>query len=257
MQPVSQLTLLILASTIVILLFAILAVSLLFSDRQKSNRISNNIEDMKSQHERMILQTQIEIQEQTLCNISREIHDNISLSLTLAKLNLCTLANEPENRIAEPINLITKALDDLRNLSNNLNSDLISQQGLIISLERENKRINSLLGLKAELEITGQSLYLDGNKELVIFRIIQEAYTNILKHSQANTITTRLLYQEAHIEIEVIDNGIGIREDESTVMAGGGNGLVNIRKRTSILNGTFDIVTKEQQGTKLHFKIPY
>ena len=90
-NPHYDLTLFILASTVLILLLAGFIVTILFLYRKKQLAYYKTVEELRLDYEKNLLHTQLEIQEQTLQHISREIHDNINLSLTLAKLNLNTL----------------------------------------------------------------------------------------------------------------------------------------------------------------------
>ena len=81
---------------------------------------------MQSQFQQSLLQTQLEIQEQTLKNISEEIHDNVGQVLSLAKLNLFTFENDKEPKLQSTTNLVSKAINDLRNLSRSMHGDIIA-----------------------------------------------------------------------------------------------------------------------------------
>src|SRR4029079_17393553 len=124
-----NLILFILASAFLILLMAGFIVTILFLYKKKQLAYYKTIEELKLDYEKSLLRTQLEIQEQTLQHISREIHDNINLSLTLAKLNLNTFdwghPDKSKNKIDSSLLQISKAIVDLSDLSKGMNSELI------------------------------------------------------------------------------------------------------------------------------------
>ena len=108
---------------------------------QKQNDMLLNEQKIKSDFQQTLLQTQLEIQEQTLKTISEEIHDNIGQALSLAKLKLNTVDFTKQEQLIEKItdskNLVSKAIQDLRDLSRSLNTDNIAAMGLIRAIEYE------------------------------------------------------------------------------------------------------------------------
>jgi len=143
-----NLILFILASAVLILLMAGFIVTILFLYKKKQLAYFQTIEELKLDYEKNLLHTQLEIQEQTLQHISREIHDNINLSLTLAKLNLNTLdwrhSARARTQIDSSLQQISKAITDLGNISKGMNSELITNQGLMEVLKKETDRLKEL-----------------------------------------------------------------------------------------------------------------
>ena len=123
--------------------------------------------------------TQLEIQEETFQNISREIHDNIGLSLTVAKLNLNTLdLNQTKNALAaieSSIELIGHAINDLSDISKGLNSEAIGSLGLLNVLQMELDKIKRSGKYKILLTVDGTPVFMNSQKELILFRVAQEA----------------------------------------------------------------------------------
>ncbi len=248
-------------TTILFFLLGIFILSILFLFQKRQQSFSKNIEDIKSIHKKNILESQLEIQEQTMQRISREIHDNISSSLTLCKLNLTTLTYpgpmKLEDRIDSSIALIGEAIQKLSNISKSLSTDLIKDNGLLHAIEDELDIIKSTSLYTINYEATGNIIYLEAEKELVIFRIIQEGLNNIIKHSRADTITLHLDYKADMLKIKIADNGIGFdlsakyssRKTRST-------GLRNIEHRTKILEGKSEIVSQKNTGTTLKIIVP-
>jgi two-component system, NarL family, sensor kinase len=204
----------------------------------------------------------LEVQEATYQQVSREIHDNINLSLTLAKLYLNTVnfidTEKAEGQISSSTAQITKAITDLRNISRGLNSDLIMTDGLLRAIELELKKIRDLHIYEVYYDIEGEPFFMESKRELIVFRIIQECLNNILKHAKATIIRLHLKYSEEGLHLSISDNGNGFdydqviqdRKKESKA------GLSNIEKRVSVLSGKLQIFSKPNQGTLIISTIP-
>lgn len=246
-------------STTIILLLTSLIVTLIYLYRKKQLDYFRNIERMKIDYEKNQLKLQLDIQEEAFQNISREIHDNIGLSLTLAKLHLNTLNTNqaPASILISSINLITKAIEDLSDISKSLNSEAISDHGLFNALKNEIEKLERTEKYKIQYEVTGATEFIDCQKELVLYRIAQEALNNIIKHSKASQISVKLNYTEDFVELTLLDNGIGInwsyveKERGKKIMAG----LNNMQKRAKMLNGKCEI-TSDDWGTKVCVIVP-
>jgi len=258
-----NLILFILASAVLILLMAGFIVTILFLYKKKQLAYFQTIEELKLDYEKNLLHTQLEIQEQTLQHISREIHDNINLSLTLAKLNLNTLdwghSARARTQIDSSLQQISKAITDLGNISKGMNSELITNQGLMEVLKKETDRLKELDLFELSYSITGSPVFLDSQKELVIFRIIQEAFNNIIKHAKASLVKLNLEYETDHINVCITDNGQGFckEEVEQNKNKESKAGLINMHKRATLFNGKTVIDSTIGAGTCIHVTIPY
>ena len=245
-------------SLFLILLFGSFIISIILLYQNKQAKYKQQIKEIKSSFENTLLSSQIEIQEQTFQNISREIHDNIGLSLTLSKLNLILSCENLKDisaidKISSSINLIGTAIEDLRNISRSLNSDSIERNGFLRTLEDEVVTINKLGITSVNLSIIGSERFFPSNTELVLFRIVQEALNNAIKHSQAKTIEILAKFDEDLVEIEIQDNGIGFSQEN--VLGLKGSGLFNMSARTKLINGSFNIKS-DTNGTLISITIP-
>ncbi len=214
------------------------------------------IKDLNLIHENNLLMNKLQIQEQTFQNISREVHDNIGQKLTLAKLQLNTLVHtDPEinERIKVVVQIITESLNDLRDISRSLSSEIIINNGLIKALENEINHLNKSCQYSIKLIITGEPIFMDSETELVIFRMIQESLSNIIKHAEATQVKISFVYSENQLFIEVHDNGKGFDTSENK----NGNGLSNIKSRAASLNGVAVFESEKQKGTVVKIRIPY
>jgi signal transduction histidine kinase len=246
----------IICSLVFILL--VLAIYLLINVyKKKQTDFKKSILEIKTSHENELLQTKLLIQEQTFQNISREIHDNVGQKLSFAKLQLNSIVI-PENKhdadlLSDSINIITHSLDDLRDLSKSLNADYIQNNGLILALENQIFQLGKSGKHQMKLKVTGESQFLDADKELILFRIVQEALNNIIKHADAMEISINLHYSKVDLVLKIADNGIGFDMQEKK----DGQGLINIKRRTEHLKGDFNIESIRSQGTVITIKIPY
>ena len=138
-----------------------------------------------------------------------------------------------------------------------MNSELICSQGLIEALERESTRIRELGLFELEYRINGNPVFMESQKELVIFRIIQEAFNNIIKHAKATLVKLILDYKEDHIDIAIADNGKGFCKDNIAGDRKTNAGLTNMQKRAVLFNGKTIIESKVGSGTSIIVTIPY
>lgn len=245
--------------TAIILLMVAFIITMLYLYTKRQSHFNSEITQVKIDHARTLMSTQLEIQEQTFQNVSREIHDNISLSLTLCKLNLNTLnlnnKDECIKKVTSSIDLLGKAIADLSDISKSLNSDLIQQQGLLKVVEKEMHKIRQIGILNIEWNFLGSPIYMDSQKELIIFRIIQEALNNIIKHSNATYAKLELNYLTSKLVIKISDNGKGF--NIHNVGTSEHAGLKNMRARAMMLNGFMDVKSFPGAATTLLFTIPF
>lgn len=218
--------------------------------KKKNVLLLKQAED-KKQFEKEISESQVEIREQILRNISWELHDNIGQLLTLAKIQLQSVAENPEN-ITDINDNLTNILTEVRSLSKVINPDFITNINLGDAIKLEIDRFNRLNYIKSTLDIEGEHFDIDPKSEIVIFRILQEFFSNTVKHSRATELNVHLSYLDNKISIVAEDNGKGF--DMSKIVQNG-IGLNNMKKRGVLINADINIESKINEGTKL--KITY
>ena len=242
--------------TLFLLLLISFIVTIVYKYQQKQNAYFKEMEALNVSHQNALLQSRIEIQEQTFQNISREIHDNIGQKLTLAKLHLNTLnftnSDNAIMQVNDSVNMIREAINDLSDMSRSMSSEIILNNGLIKALELEAAQLTKSGIFKTDFSVTGDSIFMDANTELVLFRIAQEALNNIIKHAQAQAIGIQLHYNTFLLTMTINDNGKGFNLDETRL----GIGLQNMQKRTTMLKGNLSITSNASIGTQLKIEIP-
>ena len=254
--PADFISVFIIISVLLMLGLTLFITTIIYRYQQKQNAYFKDIETLKASHENALLQAQLEMQEQTFQNISREIHDNIGQKLTLAKLHLNTLNLDDKEKalmqVTDSVDMISEAINDLTDISRSMSSEIILNNGLIKALEFEAAQLKKSGVYSISLSTTGNTVFLNANTELVLFRIVQEAINNIIKHARATIIDIHLHYAEAWLTMEINDNGKGFNSAENQY----GTGLQNINKRATMLKGKFEISSIINTGTKFKIEIP-
>ena len=138
-----------------------------------------------------------------------------------------------------------------------MNPDLIKNIGLIKALKIEVKKLIEIAHLSVEFEIQGEPIFMDSERELIIFRIIQEAFNNIIKHSKASNVSLLLNYNEHNLNIQIKDNGIGFDKEISMSDMPIKAGLNNMETRSKIFGGDFKLKSFPSNGTEILVTVPY
>ena len=251
----------IISVTIVLLILVVFIVSflLIYQNRQLKHRVE--METVKEKFSNELLQTQLEIKEQTLKNISEEIHDNVGQVLSLVVLNLSSMEIDEHSaasvKLENSTRLVEKAVADLRNLSKTMDAERITSAGLVPIIQFELELIEKTGVYKTEFTNTGEERRLDGQKELILYRIIQEALNNIIKHAKASHINITLAFQPEQICIEITDDGLGFDTVKSLNEHIGkrGAGLSNIKRRMMLIGG-FAEIRSSSAGTTVSVSLP-
>jgi two-component system NarL family sensor kinase len=249
----------IICTLLIIILASFIAVILLLYQK-KQNLFNIQLEGIKANYDKELLKTQLEIQEDTFQYISREIHDNIGQFISLAKLQLNTLDIRGDipaaQRVGDTVELLTRALDELRDLSRSLSSEIIRNGGLTKAMELLIIQLQKLAVPQVTYELKGDYQFLDEQKEIFILRILQEAINNVIRHSGAASLRISLTYENNSLTMVVHDNGRGF---DATVIETKKNtsGLSNMRKRAKMIDAGFQVESTLNSGTVLTLIVPY
>jgi two-component system NarL family sensor kinase len=229
---------------------------------QKQNSMLLNEQKMKTQFEKALLQTQLEIQEQTLKNISQEIHDNIGQALSLAKLNLNTMPAVNDELLQQKIinskELVSKAIVDLRDLSRSLDTDYVKEMGLLRAIEYELELIRKTGTINTQLTADGAVFRLDKQKELILFRIVQETFNNIIKHAEAKNLIVNINYNSTELMLLITDDGKGVDLSplNESSNSGFGLGIRNMHSRAKLIGADFNMLSSTGKGTTVKIVLP-
>ncbi|HZX58288.1 MAG TPA: ATP-binding protein [Mucilaginibacter sp.] len=242
------------------LLFAVVAgfiiyFVVLYRNRQLKNKKEQ--EEREAAFRQELLKTQLEIQEQTFEYVSKEIHDNITQVLSFVKLSLGTMGNtlEPDKKakVNESRELIAQSINDLRDLSKSMSFEHISSIGLAKTIETEVERINKSGLLKVFFSIEGQIYAIGEQQELVLFRILQEALNNSLKHAMAKHFKISLYYHPDLLNLSLEDDGLGF--SPGSLKNKSGSGLRNMENRAALIGGKATIESAPGNGCRINISL--
>lgn len=256
MANLSEEVSIIVISSAFFLLVAIGIIVLVLVYQKKQSQYLQEKVALQAAFEKELLEAQLDMQEQTLKNIAQEIHDNIGQTLSLAKLNLNTIRPEKENtpeKVTNAKELVSKAIADLRSLSKTLHTEAVLSVGLAEAIAMELQMIEKAGIFQTSLRVIGIPSPIDPKKELILFRAVQEALNNVIKHSKASQITVKLRYGPHELQVMVIDNGQGFAP--VTLNGSEGSGMRNMRNRAKIIGASFQI-DSGQQGTEIRLNVP-
>ena len=217
---------------------------------------------LEREKERKSFITQIfKAQEDERKRIARELHDDTIHSLLIIASNIrkVTGLKDTQRKMSmktfgeEITGEILRVSDDLRRLTLDLRPGILDNTGLISALRWLFDHINQESRINIKMEINGEERKIPHEKEVIAFRIIQEAFNNIRKHSQATEIKVMIEFTATNVKISIIDNGKGfiLPKKIDTLASEGKLGLIGIQERVSILNGTLHIESEPGHGSMI------
>jgi signal transduction histidine kinase len=241
-------------------IFLLAAIFLLFYVNLYNERKKKHIEEksnMKREFEKQLMQSQLEVQEYTLGVLSQELHDNIGQLLSSTKMLLGvterTLPQVPDS-FKTATETLSKAILDLRSLSKSFSQEWLHQFNLIENLQSEVDRLLSSQQIGVQLETQITNLPLEPSEQVILFRVLQEALQNAIKHAQATEIRIAILIVGEMLQLDITDNGPGF--DMNTVHRSG-VGIMNMKHRIKLLNGTIEWQSNTPTGTKVFISLPF
>jgi len=260
-EQTTQITILVIISTIIFLLMPVVLVFYIkISIKYRKNHVIEK-ETMKQKFDAELLQTRIEVQDQTMQSIATELHDNVGqlLSLTTLTLNSVDLdhVEKARKKIENSLGFVNDSIKELRELAKILHGEQIVANGIGHAIEQEINWLNKS-GVY-ELNVNNQLINLETSapdKDLIILRLLQEIINNIIKHAKATSINIDSSYKNGILFLNVVENGIGF-EVEKIKKARTGMGLNSIYKRVEMINGQLKLNSSPNQGTTILIEIPY
>lgn len=207
-----------------------------------------------------LLEKLISAHEDERRRIARELHDEAGQALTALILNLEVAEQSktplPPQQLARLRGIAEDTLAELRRMIYDLRPSILDDLGLAAAIRWYAKETIEPQGVQVTMSIVGLQSRLPSYIETAVFRIVQEALTNILKHAGASHATVNVAERDGRIEMVVADNGRGFNLNEVTTHREGGMGLLGIRERAELLGGTLMIRSTPGDGTRLEVAIP-
>ncbi|MGK9476808.1 PAS domain-containing sensor histidine kinase [Melioribacter sp. OK-6-Me] len=215
------------------------------------------LNESRERYRQLVLHMQT-LRESERAAIAREMHDELGQLLTSLKMNLSIIKRDIVEKKIQDINTIITELDSMsgvidravagvRKMITELRPEVLDKLGLIPAIEWLVENFKKTTKIDCSYKFSDESIQLDSDKELVIFRIIQEALTNISRHSKATKVSVSLTKKEGSIHLIIKDNGVGF--DNKMLADKKTFGLMGMQERASSIGATFEIESKKGQGT--------
>lgn len=235
---------------------AVLGSLIIQKQRQVKNRLAR--QQLAFDYEQSLLNTKIEVREATLNMLAQELHDNITQAITGCYLEVNAAAahiRSPEGKeIADNAKEhLMNVIRDVRLLSHSLSTGMVEHKDLYDAIQAELSRIQAFTSIDCQLA-SNTLVELQPHQRLLLFRVVQEALQNTLKHAAARNIRISMDDDGRSYYLAIVDDGIGF--DLSAAAASHTYGLYNIRERVEKLQGRITVLSQPGEGTRIELQIP-
>ena len=217
--------------------------------------------DQRNTHQKELLDSILKTQEEERKRIAAELHDGLGNTLSTAKLNLDGLQNEyqaldqaKQTMYKNSVSLLDNACKDVRTISHNMMPGALVKLGLIPALRDFLDKLKQSGKFEIDFSNYGLEARMDETIEIVLYRIIQEIFNNIIKHSEAKQVSVQIFKHENTLNLMVEDDGKGF--DLEKVKGQNGLGVNNIESRVEFLKGKIEYDSKPGKGTNIIIVIP-
>jgi|SRR6266850_1002677 len=204
--------------------------------------------------------------EEEATRIAREIHDELGSALTALNWDLELIEedlNQEEGdersskvrvKIAAMKGVIDDTIDAIRRISAELRPSVLDDLGLVAAIRWHGREFEERTGIVAHLDSSLEDIDLTQQQSTAVFRIFEEAMTNVMRHAQATQVDIKLEKENGELELSIRDNGRGITEAEKSARRT--LGLLGMRERANLIGGQVDITGSEGKGTMVSLRIP-
>ena len=225
------------------------------------SELRHNQDLLKDSHERLrnLASRLLVIREQERSAIARELHDELGQTLTRLSIDLSWLTQRLPQKLktkrARAMGpLVNKMLETVQHISSELRPPILDDLGLEPAVEWQAQEFANWSGCHCKLDLRVGVLQRDRDRDIAVFRILQEALTNVARHARAHTVTIRAWTSEGHFVMEIEDDGVGI--PESKLVSPHSLGIIGMRERAEGLGADIFIGPRERRGTVVSVRLP-
>ncbi|MBC8052358.1 MAG: PAS domain S-box protein [Sphingobacteriaceae bacterium] len=201
------------------------------------------------------------VREEERISIAREIHDELGQQLTGLKMDAAWLAKklsaaekDQQDRLSGMLSLIDDTVKTVRRISSDLRPGILDDLGLVAALEWQSSEFEKRTGIVCNFESDFEELQLEPNLSTGIFRIYQETLTNVARHANASTLSTRINHTDTYFSLTVTDNGSGF--DVGEIKNKRTFGITGMRERAIMFGAELSIASTPKRGTSVSLKLP-
>lgn len=228
------------------------------SDITERKRTELELEDTSRRLRRLTAHIE-SVREEESARMAREVHDQLGSTLTMVKLGLATALEKIEagqplhERLTSLLGLTEGALQTVKKISSALRPAMLDTLGLVATVKWHAEEFTRLTGIRAELRLP-EYIRLSSQRATAVFRIIQEALTNVARHSQAKTVAIHARKSRGELVVRIADDGVGMGGDSQS--GTGTFGLLGMRERALYLGGEVIIEAAAAGGTTVTLHLP-
>jgi signal transduction histidine kinase len=222
------------------------------------------MEDLGAREEqvRLLGEHMWQVEEEERRRISRELHDEAGQSMLCIRLQLEMLEKslppamaDVRSKLLETIDVTEKTIIEIRRIIAALSPAVLEQLGLSAALRQLTSRFRRLHLARVKLYLSHGISRLPRETEIITYRLVQECFNNIAKHSSATSVTIHLTSSDTSVELRVEDNGVGFRVEEA-LEGRNSFGLLGMMERVALLGGAFDVQSLPNKGTTIKVQLP-
>ena len=200
------------------------------------------------------------VREEERTRVAREIHDDLGQALTALKLDLSWLQGKRvspsmlKSKLTSIIGQVDETIDRVRRISSELRPPLLDNLGLIPAIDWHLSELRKHARIRARMTSNVEDLDLPMEVSVAVFRVAQEALTNVVRHAKASRVEVHIRFEQNELHVSVIDNGVGIGKNNKSDLRS--LGIVGMKERISRIGGAFSISSEPGKGTRLDLKVP-
>jgi len=217
----------------------------------------------KEMARQMLLESLVEAQEEERARLARELHDGAGQMLTSMLVRIKTLERkndspELQDGLDSMLEVVSETIEQIRELSYRLRPAALEEFGLPVALETLAKDIAREAGLILYCQLEPVGRQLAGGVDVTLYRIAQEALTNVVRHAQATSVTITLRQQAGQLWLRIIDDGQGFLPQTVSIGPDKNHlGLISMQERAAIIGATLNIQSAPGQGTTIQVSVPF
>ncbi|WP_299765756.1 ATP-binding protein [uncultured Dokdonia sp.] len=236
---------------IVVVVLVFLFILFFYTFQRRKNKLLIEKVVAQKEYESALVQVENEIQEATLKNVGMELHDNVGQLLSVAKMQLRSglmlLPEDKKETFTEALETVDLSLIEVRQLSKTVNGEVLANMDLQDAIQVEIDRINRFSHTNSTLTVSGDPIFVGEREKIIIFRIVQECCSNVIKHADAEHLVIDISYKEEHLHIFIKDDGIGYNTQNNKL----GSGLINMQRRAEMIHAQLVAHSKQGHGTEI------
>lgn len=220
--------------------------------RQKEQLHALEVNKITQTHRISLLSAMLDGEEKERTRLARDLHDGLGGLLSGTKIELSEMlalsqSEKPRQLVKQTLTRLDDAVDELRRIAHSMMPELLLKYGLAEATREYCNKLNGANGTKVVCQIINYSNTMNHNRQVVLYRVIQELVNNAIKHANAKMVLVELQQSNNTLCLTVEDDGLGM--NDLTLQKFNGAGLANIKSRIDFLEGTIELQTQPDLGT--------